>query len=124
MRIASLLCVAFLAACGSGSDPAGAPGDIAALPQQDQVVVSYDLNGDEFPDTLTIDLSGTILEAIESTAGGEVRDATDLLQGQKVDPAIADAVAAHIANSVALASGTRLDLLDSSGNAVTVTVFE
>lgn len=126
MRIAFLLCAALVAACGGGG--ADAVGPVTPTPQAQQpgqqVVVSYDINNDQHPDTLTIDADGTIVEALESTGGADPVDTTDIRKGQKIDVRIAEAVAAHVAESVALASRTQLDVVDSNGNTVPVTVYE
>ena len=127
MKKAFLLCAVFVAACGGGggdivndvlSDP------IAQQPDPQQVVVSYDINNDEDPDTLTIDADGTIVEALETTAGGATVDTTDIRKGEAIDPRIAEAIAAHLAASIDLASETRLDVVDSSGRTVNVRIFE
>ncbi|MHC4956746.1 MAG: hypothetical protein ACYTGN_00125 [Planctomycetota bacterium] len=129
MRFASLLCIALLAACGGGTDAVVGPGDTAPVVdepaiQTQRVVVTFDVNGDERPDTLTIEQDGTIVEAVESTDGGGPVDMTDVRKGEKIDGKIADAVAAHVARSIDLASETRLEIVDSNGRTVTVTVYE
>lgn len=123
-HLAICACAALLAACGGGGDtlPAAAASD--PLAQSEQVVVRYDLNGDDELDTITIDRDGRIVEALESAAGGDPVDTTDARRGQAIDPRIAEAIEAHLSNSVAVASETRLDVVDSMGRTVPVTVFE
>ena len=125
MRIAFLLCAALCAACGGGADVIGAATQSPQAQQTgQQVVLSYDINNDQHPDTLTIDADGAIVEALESTGGADPVDTTDIRRGQRIDVRIADAVAAHVANTVALASRTQLDVVDSNGRTVSVTVYE
>ena len=127
MKKAFLLCAVFLAACGGGGSDIVAtstPDPIAQQPGPQEVVVSFDINNDEDPDTLTIDAEGRIVEAIETTAGGAPADTTDTRKGQAIDPNIADAVRAHLDKSIELASETRLEVTDTHGRTVTVRVFE
>ena len=129
MKKAFLLCAVFLAACGGGGgdilgEVASTTDPIAQQPDPQRVVVSYDINNDEDPDTLTIDADGTIVEALETTAGGATVDTTGLRKGQAIDPRIAEAVAAHLAAAIELASETRLDVVDSSGRTVNLRIFE
>ena len=129
MKKAFLLCAVFVAACGGGggdivSEVVSTTDPIAQQPDPQQVVVSYDINNDEDPDTLTIDANGTIVEALETTAGGATVDTTDIRKGQAIDPSIAEAIAAHLAAAIELASETRLDVVDSNGRTVSVRVFE
>jgi len=125
MKRACLFFAAVLAACTGGA------GDIAAtttpppLAQADQgqVVVRLDINGDSDPDLLTVEPDGTIVAALEST-GGDPVDTTDLRKGQQIDAKVAEAIAAYLSQSVELASETQLDVVDSKGATVSVTVFE
>ena len=121
MKSVLLLSAALMAACsGGGVDPvAVAP----PLSLQEQVVVQLDINGDDDPDLLTVETDGTIVAALEST-GGDPVDTTDLRKGHKIDPKVAEAIAAFVERSVELASETRLEVVDSAGLPVTVTVFE
>jgi hypothetical protein len=122
MKRIGLLCVALLAACsGGGGETIAATSPPQTL--RDQIVVQFDINGDEDPDLLTVEKDGTIVASLEST-GGDPVDTTDLRKGTKIDAKVAEAIAAYVDQSIALASETRLDVVDSQGATVTVTVFE
>jgi len=126
LRILAALAAGFgLLACGgSGGGTAGAP--VTSAPQN-QLVVELDMNGDNEPDILTLDTSETpfrILEAIQGVPNGEPLDATGAFAGQPIDAALSDALAKHLADSLNVASRTELELIDSIGRTVPVTVFE
>ena len=127
MKRALLFLAAILAACtgGAGDVVSTSTPPPLALDEQDQgqVVVSMDINGDDDPDLLTVERDGTIVAALEST-GGDPIDTTDLRKGQKIDAKVAEAIAAYLSSTVELASETRLDVVDSTGATVEVTVFE
>ncbi len=125
MKVAFLFLVAVLAACTGGAGDVVSNSTPPPLAQEDQgqVVVSMDINGDDDPDLLTIETDGTIVAALEST-GGDPLDTTDLRKGQQIDVKIAEAIAAYVSQAVELASETRLDVIDSTGATVSVTVFE
>ena len=122
-----LFLIAILAACTGGAiDVAGTttPPPLASEVQdQGQVVVRLDINGDDDPDLLTIETDGTIVAALEST-GGDPIDTTDLRKGQRIDAKVAEAIAAYVSQSIELASETDLDVVDSTGATITVTIFE
>lgn len=127
MKSAFLFLAVVLTACTGGvgdtvstSTP---PPLVQEDPDQGLVVVSLDINGDDDPDLLTVEPDGTIVAALESTSGDPI-DTTDLRKGQKIDAKVAEAIAAYVSNTVELASETRLDVVDSTGATVSVTVFE
>ena len=125
MKRALLFLAAVLAACTGGTGDVVSTSTPPSLAQEDpgQIVVSMDINGDDDPDLLTVEADGTIVAALEST-GGDPIDTTDLRKGQKIDAKVAEAIAAYLSNTVELASETRLDVVDSTGVTVSVTVFE
>lgn len=127
MKRACLFLIAILAACTGGAvDVAGtttAPPLAPEIQDQGQVVVRLDINGDDDPDLLTVETDGTIVAALEST-GGDPIDTTDLRKGQRIDAKVAEAIAAYVSQSIELASETDLDVVDSTGTTITVTIFE
>ena len=144
-HLALLLALAALCACGGGTDapdaalvadptdgdPVGDPVDdnagVEAVAQENQVVVRYDHDGDGNPDHLTLDTTTTpyrIVEALGGTGAGVPVDLTAVLKDQPIDPAVSDAVEAHRASSLGVASETTLDVVNQSGEQVTVTIYE
>ncbi len=138
-----LLALFALAACGGGGG-GGTPADITTDPiAQDGsapaetsspttgvagnlVVIRYDHNGDTHPDLLTLDTAVEpfqIREALEGTPEGEARDVSEALRGHPIDPAIADALARHLAESFALGEETDLEVM-VGGLPVELTVVE
>jgi len=118
---------AMLAGCGGSGGAAASQPALDSVPQESQVVVRYDLNGDSNPDLLTLDTTKTpfrIMEALDGTAGGGAVDTTALRRGQAIDPAVSDALADYLAQSTAAGSETRLDVTDENGNPFTLTIFE
>jgi len=128
LRLAALaLGAAMLAACGGSSGAAPAQPALDSVPQEAQVVVRYDLNGDSNPDLLTLDTTQTpfrIMEALDGTADGGAVDSTAVRRGQAIDPAVSDALATYLTQSTAAGTETRLDVVDQNGNPFTVTIFE
>jgi len=128
-HLALFLALAALAACG-GSDaviqsPIG--GDVIPLAQEQQVVVRYDYDGDGNPDHLTLDTTKTpytIVEALGGTAAGVPLDMTGALKDQPIDSAISDALATYMAGSLGVASEVALDVTDTGGRELTVTIYE
>jgi hypothetical protein len=126
------VCAVVLAACGGTSEPAplsgpGTPGATVAAPQQTQVVLSYDRNGDDLLDLVTVDAATEefrIVAVLDGSPSGQTVDMTASLAGTALDPAIATALRIHLADSLEVASETRLDVLDGNGNPIPVTVFE
>jgi len=132
--IGGLALAALVTACGGGGSDGGAapaPGGgedsgLSDVSRENQVVVRYDRNGDDRPDTLTLDASDefAVVDALDGTDDGGVVDVSDALRGQAVDPAVAEAVGNHLATSFGVASETRLDVVLADGRTITVTVFE
>ena len=121
------VCAVFLAACGGGggSSNGGPSGPVPVAQNEGGVVIRLDRNADGVADLVTLDTTTfEITEALDGGAGGGSIDVTDLLKGTALDPAITEAVSNYLANSIDLASETQLELQDSKGNAVLVTVFE
>jgi hypothetical protein len=121
------LLAAALAACGGGSDAVTPTGTIESVPQESQVVVRYDHNGDTLPDVLTLDTSRSpfrIVEVLEGTDSGDPVDRSAFLRDRPIEPAISGAVPSYLAESMQVASETDLDVTNLSGDSVTVTVFE
>lgn len=124
------LAVALFGGCGGGGDgdsalPAGG-GSSPALSKITEVVVRYDHDGDGNPDVLTLDASVDpfeIVEALEGTDAGDAVDATEVLKGRAIDPAISTALANHRAESFEI--DVEIDLeVQVDGVPVTVTVIE
>jgi hypothetical protein len=132
------LCAVFIAAalgaCGGGGAAAPAsPGTNPAVGGTDSaspldtLVVMYDVTGDGNPDVLTLDRTTdpyTIREAIVATDAGPSVDRTDQLKGTTIDPDVSRALADWMANTVDVASGSRLNVVDSAGRETTVTIYE
>jgi len=122
----ALLSAACLAGCGKGGGGvSGASG--AAGTTGEQVVVAFDFNTDGWGDVLTLDFStapARIVTALQGDASGGYVDATAQLKGQAIDGKLSDAIAAYVAGSLEVASGTDLETVDSAGREITVTVYE
>jgi len=127
-----VLAVALVAAgCGGGPGAAPAAGPTAvtgaALGEANTVVVRYDADGDGSADLLTLDTATApfaVVEALLGSPGGGGSDATAAWRGRTIDPRIAEALADHLAGSFPDGEEVDLDLTDSLGRPVTVTVFE
>jgi hypothetical protein len=94
---------------------------------QRQVVVQFDRNRDGFLDLLTLnadDAELRIVAALDGLPDGEMVDMTSVLEGDRLDPEIADAILLYLADALDVASGTRLELVDRFGEPFTVTIFE
>ena len=116
-----------LLACGGSSGGGATTGAPIAAAPQNQLVVELDMNGDDVPDVLTLDTSAVpfrIVEAIQGVPNGSPFDATAAFAGQPIDAALSDALAKHLTDSLNVASRTELELIDSIGRTVPVTVFE
>ena len=129
MRLLMAALAAFgLAACGGGgSDAITSSAPTSSEAQATPLVVEIDVTGDETPDVLTLDTTETpfrIVEAIQGVQNGKPIDATGLLAGQTIDPDLSEALAKHLADSLNVASRTELELVDSQGRTIPVTVFE
>jgi len=124
------VCAVLLPACGGTSEPAplSGPGTPpVAAPQQTQVVLNYDRNGDDLLDLVTVDTATEefrIVAVLDGSPSGQTVDMTASLAGTALDPSIATALRIHLADSLEVASETRLDVLDGNGNPIPVTVFE
>ena len=125
-----------LFACGGGGGGGGGDGGPTQAPEdvsppaesgpQELVVVRYDYDGDGDEDVLTLDKTTspyTIVEALTGTATGEAVDATEALAGRPVDPAVSEALARYLAETVEIASEHELDVPTATGD-LTITVFE
>jgi hypothetical protein len=116
---------------GGGSDiavnpPPGGAGD-TTVPPGEYVVVRYDQDADGNPDLLTLDKTETpftVVEALAGTDDGGSVVVTEKLGGRPIDPAISDALASYLAESLEVASETDLEVVDSSGSEISITVFE
>jgi len=97
------------------------------VPQNETVVVRYDRNGDDLPDLMTLDRSKepyVIVASLDGTADGNALDTSDLLRGLPIDPAISRALALYLGASYKAGAETDLDVADSTGRDLKVTVFE
>lgn len=134
-RVLGLLCLlGALGACGGGGgggaaavDP-GTPGTggLDATSPLEQVVVQYDVTGDDDPDLVTLDRTTEpfrIVEALVATDAGPV-DRTDAMKGQAIDADVSRTLADWLAGNVDVASGTRLDVVETDGRETTVTIWE
>jgi hypothetical protein len=112
---------------GGGGGSSGGTGSMAGAAEDDQVVVGYDHNNDQQLDVLTLDSTTSpfrIVTALEGTPAGGFVDRTAQRAGQAIDTSISDALAAYLASSIALVEDTEVDVVDSVGRDVTVTVYE
>lgn len=92
-----------------------------------QFVVAYDYNNDEQLDLLTLDSTVSpmkIVAVFEGTAGGGMTDQTTARAGQPIDPKISDALGTYLSSATEIASGTEIELTDSAGVTVNLTVYE
>lgn len=133
-RFFGLLCLlGALGACGGGGgggtaavDPGTPPGGLDTTSPLEQVVVMYDVTGDDDPDLVTLDRTTEpfrIVEALVATDAGTV-DRTDAMKGQPIDADVSRTLADWLAGSVDVASGTRLDVVETDGRETTVTIWE
>jgi len=112
---------------GGAAGPSGSTGAPQSASEDDQIVVGYDFNQDQQLDVLTLDSTTSpfrIVSAFEGTSGGGFVDATAQRAGQAIDASISDALATYLAGSIALGEDTEIDVVDSAGRDVTVTVYE
>ncbi len=119
-------CAVLLVACGGSSAPA-VTDTLESIPQESQVVVRYDLNGDSLPDMLTLDTTQEpfrIIEALEGTADGGARDLTNIMRDHAIDASVSQALANYLAQSLEAGRETELDVADVAGREFTVTIFE
>jgi hypothetical protein len=120
-----LLAAALVPACGGGG---GAAPPVAAAPlarEAGTVVVRFDATGDGHPDLLTVDTAAApfaVVEALEGRADGGASDATAAWQGRALDPAVAEALAGHLAGPVG-DGPAEIEVVDQ-GRTFTVTVFD
>lgn len=125
MTRARMLGVALIAislvACGGGGAEAPAP-TTSVVPQESQVVVRLDLNGDQDPDLLTLDTSRTPFTIVTALEGAV--DTSDIRRGQPIDAAVSDALANYLVDSFGVGAERELEVVDTAGHPVTVTVFE
>ena len=112
-------------ACASKTEESE-PQSLTGVAQR-QVVVQFDRNGDGYLDLLTLDAYDAelrIVAALDGLPDGEMIDMTAVLEGDRIDPQVADALLLYLADALEVASGTRLDLTDRFGERFTLTIFE
>jgi hypothetical protein len=112
-------------ACASKTEESE-PQSLTGIAQR-QVVVQYDHNRDGYLDLLTLDAYDAelrIVAALDGLPDGEMIDMTAVLEGDRLDPEVADAILLYLADALEVASGTRLDLTDRFGERFTLTIFE
>ncbi len=125
LRTLIVLSAAVWGGCGGGGG-AAAPG-LVPVSQNETVVVRFDRDGDDLPDLMTLDRSKepyVIVASLDGTADGNALDTTDLVRGLPIDPAISRALALYLATSYRAGAETDLDVADSAGRELKVTVFE
>jgi hypothetical protein len=126
-----------VAACGAGgggdgTDATGGtdgtdPNPVTTTGTADLVVLRYDVDGDGLADVVTLDTGESpyaVVEALLGTETGGTVDGTAAVAGRPVDPAIAAALAEHLASAAEVGSETELLVQVESGETVPVTVFE
>lgn len=133
-RWRSLVPIAALAAalmgCGGGGGRSSAE---SVLPEPafetspfEELVVLYDVTGDDDPDLVTLDRTATPMTIVDlvAAAGTGAVDRSDDRRGEPIDAAVSEALSVYLAESAEVAGGEVLDVVESSGRATTVVVYE
>ena len=129
--LAGVVMVAFaLTACGGGSGVVPTdtiPTSTSLVPQDDEVIVGFDENGDGYTDIVTLDPTQnpmTITSVLHGTSNGQTVDRTQQRGGQPINPDVSNALADYLSASIDLATRTDLDVMTQGGQTIPVTVYE
>ncbi len=136
MRFAlpTLAAALLVAAAGCGGGGGGTSGSsVKTTPPSPastdgQFAVQFDYNDDEHQDMLTLDSTVQPMRIVSVMDGGPNGTFTDtsaaLRPGQSIDASLSSGLATYLANSIDVGSGTEVQIRDSMGRDVTVTVYE